>query len=260
MVHRRMTNKGTRGWALSALVVIVMFCSSCSPDKTTNPQPQTSPPSPALETEAARPPADDKSASREAYVNGLRREIDRQGLEASVIDDGGTLTYTSNDFKTSEMRSLFIRSTFKPRTRQTLCDLGFKSYSVRSGVFSGESEQHSLGCPETPEEKQQRLQANLQARQAYVNDVQKEFDQHPDFNLHLQELKGELVLLAKTDDLSSSESRSVVKNLQATMDAKFDPSVRTNLCSIGFTGLSVRTSQPQVGAFESFRCRTPSSR
>jgi hypothetical protein len=74
------------------------------------------------------------------YLEQLRDSYRNRGVEASVSDVDGQLSIVSDAFKLKPDRDEFIRLTFKPSYRQSLCKLGFKSYAVKSGVMFGDGE------------------------------------------------------------------------------------------------------------------------
>ena len=127
--------------------------------------------------------------------------------------------------------------------------MGFKTFALKSGVIFGDGDTYSLGCPETKEEKEARLEQGRSARQQYVNDLQAKFNRDPDFrNQRVEDQNNELVLTSPAaNDLTPAMIR-------ANWGAMFTGDARKNLCGIGFRGLRVQGTVNDTCTFISFGC------
>jgi hypothetical protein len=189
---------------------------------------------------------DARKTAREKYISDMHDLFFDNGFDASIRDDNGQLVITSDTFKLKTDRDYIMRQTFPAATRRKFCEIGFKTVNLRSGVFS-DSHVYSMGCPETKEEKEMRLQQERAARQRFINNVQNGFNNDPyTKELQIADINNELVI---TYPPSKYTSPAQFRDMMAA-------SLSTeNLCKIGFKGIRVRAGAKSAGTFTSFGCR-----
>jgi hypothetical protein len=178
----------------------------------------------------------------------MQAEFRNSGVEATISDLDGELVIVSDDLKLKPQRDSLMRSTFDPAYRKALCSLGFKTVELRGDVILGDRDTYSL-CPETKEDRDARLDAQKGQRQAFVDELQQKFSSDSgiaSLDILVEQGAGELIL-------TSPSANEVPIKLLRSMIADSDDS-NSNLCSIGFHGLRVRSSPSSSGRFITFNC------
>ena len=212
-------------------------------------QPQTSEPVNNAVVDAREGILNDaKKTARDKYINKMQAEFRNSGVEATISDLDGELVIVSDDLKLKPQRDSLMRSTFDPAYRKALCSLGFKTVELRGDVILGDRDTYSL-CPETKEDRDARLDAQKGQRQAFVDELQQKFSSDSgiaSLDILVEQGAGELIL-------TSPSANEVPIKLLRSMIADSDDS-NSNLCSIGFHGLRVRSSPSSSGRFITFNC------
>jgi hypothetical protein len=194
---------------------------------------------------------DAKKTAREKYVNKMQDEFRNQGVEATISDLDGEMVVVSDVLKLKPDRDRLMRSAFDPAYRKALCAAGFKTVELKSGVVNGDGDTYSLGCPETKEEKDVRLEAQRGQRQAFVDELQKSFNGDSEtaaLNIRVEHGTNELIMTG------SSAKDVPQKMLRSMLAAEFGDGSSNKLCGVGFRGLRVRSSPSSSGTFISFNC------
>jgi hypothetical protein len=189
---------------------------------------------------------DARKTAREKYISDMHEEFFNSGVEASIRDENGQLVINSDTLKLKNDRDFLMQQVFPAATRRKFCEIGFKTVNLRSGVFS-DSYVYSMGCPETKEEKEMRLQQERAARQTFVNNVKNRFNNDPyTKELQIADINNEVVVTYPPSKYTSPEK------FRDMIAAGFS---KENLCKIGFKGLRVRAGAKGSGTFTSFGCR-----
>lgn len=177
---------------------------------------------------------------RQHYIDDLREEFRGEGVDAFISDVKGELRFISPMFDSGPGSALFVRGFSGAENRKNLCIMGFKSYS-----FNGET--YSLGCPETKEEKAERLEKERLARQDFVDGLQKDFDRlPPDERALVSQENNELVITMP--DFTPEAFRAIYASPEAP-----NKRLQMRLCRIGFRGVRGRDGT-SAGTFIPFGC------
>lgn len=190
-----------------------------------------------------------QKTARNDYVDRLQANFRNNGVDAVASDIDGELTIVSDELKLKPDRDELVRRWFGPAVRRNLCTIGFKALALKSGAVFGDSDKYSLGCPETKEQKEARLQQQHTARQEYVDDLQRTFNSDPQ-GQGIQIAQGNNELLFTADFVRSASPQMI----RATWASKFSDQEKKNLCSVGFRGLRARADANSPGTFISFGC------
>jgi hypothetical protein len=191
---------------------------------------------------------DARKTARTNYVDFMRETFRNGGVDASISDINGKLVMVSDVLKEKPDRDRILRGQFGPAVRRDLCKMGFKTLALKSGVLLGDGDEYSLGCPERKEEKEARLQEQREARQKFVDDLQRTFntDQQGQ-GMQVTQENNEIVLTADLGDLSP-------QMIRAMWVSKFSDQEKKNLCGIGLRGLRARADVNSPGTLVSFGC------
>jgi len=206
---------------------------------------------PAKTATSDQTPDDPKKPARDEYVSKMQQEFRNQGVEATISDLDGQMIVVSDDLKLKPDRDRLMRSAFDPAYRKALCAAGFKTVELSSGIILGDSDTYSLGCPETKEERDARLEAQREQRQAFVDQLQKSFNSDSEIaalGIHVEQGANELVLT------SSSVKDVPTKVFRSMLADEFGDGSSNKLCGVGFRGLRVRSDPSTSGVFLSFNC------
>jgi hypothetical protein len=194
---------------------------------------------------------DATKTAREKYVNKMQDEFRNQGVEATISDLDGEMVVVSDALKLKPDRDRLMRSAFDPTYRKALCAAGFKNVELKSGAILGDGDTYSLGCPETKEERDSRLEAQKGQRQTFVDELQNRFDSDSgvaSLGIRVEQGANELILTA------SSANDVPPKLFRSMLAAEFGDGSNNKLCDVGFHGLRVRSSTSNSGTFISFNC------
>jgi uncharacterized protein YnzC (UPF0291/DUF896 family) len=192
---------------------------------------------------------DARKTARKNYIDGLQANFRTNGVDAVASDIDGELTIVSDALKLKPDRDELVQRQFGPAVRRNLCTMGFKTLALKSGVLFGDGDEYSLGCPETKEQKEARLQEQRAARQKYVDDLREMFNSDPQ-GQGIQMAQGNNELLFTADFVRGASPQMI----RAMWASKFSDQEKKNLCSIGFRGLRARADANSPGTFISFGC------
>jgi hypothetical protein len=215
---------------------------------------QMTPPTETVNNAPANPEQilnDAKKTAREKYVNKMQDEFRNQGVEATISDLDGDMVVVSDSLKLKPNRDRLMRSAFDPTYCKALCAAGFKTVELKSGVVFGDGDTYSLGCPETKEERDARLEARKGQRQAFVDELQRSFNGDSEtaaLNIWVEQGADELILTG------SSANDVPLKMFRSMISAEFGDGTSNKLCSVGFHGLRVKSNSSSSGAFIPFNC------
>jgi hypothetical protein len=194
---------------------------------------------------------DAKKTARETYVNKMQDEFRNQGVEATISDLDGEMVVISDALKLKPDRDRLMRSAFDPVYRKALCAAEFKTVELKSGAILGDGDTYSLGCPETKEERDARLEAQKVQRQAFVDELQRNFNSDSgiaSLNIRVEQGANELIMTG------SSANDVPPKMFRSMIAAEFGNGSNNKLCDVGFHGLRVRTRPSSSGTLISFNC------
>jgi hypothetical protein len=245
---------GKRGGCLIVLLLAIVVCGILS--RFSSQAPNHTPRVEGTTGTAASKPVDTqaqimqeaRAVARENYISNMRAIFRDGGVDATISDVGGELTIVADPLKIKPNRDHFMRQEFGPTVRRSLCTLGFKTVALKSGVLFGDGDSYSLGCPETKEEREARLQEERSARQKYVDDVQNDFNHDPQSSIHVTQRDNELILTGFAKDLSPATLRAMWAALMSDSDKK-------NLCGIGFRAVRMTADDGNGGTLISLGCQ-----
>jgi hypothetical protein len=89
----------------------------------------------------------DQIANQEQFISDLRKKFKQDYYDATIAGSGNDeLVVVSERLDLESERGRVMRAYFGPAVRKRMCEAGFKTIALQSGMVFREGERYSLSC------------------------------------------------------------------------------------------------------------------